>query len=80
MKRYLAQFGIKVQNLDTLSENKVQKNQSYQDMSTIKVVFPFLYSSKKKNQKDSANFWLRKMTENQNCAIFDIQYQIKPNT
>ena len=43
-------------------------------MSIIKVNLPFLYSSMKNNHKDSADF------EVQNCATFDLQYKIEPNT
>ena len=48
-----------------------------QNMSIIQVDLPFLYSSmKKKIVKIRLIFDFI----NQNCAIFDLQYQIKPNT
>ena len=36
----------------------------------MKVGLPFLYSSMKKNQKDSANFWHRKMTLKVRIVLF----------
>ena len=45
------------QNLGPFLVIKYIKNHSYQNMSIIKVVLLFLYSSmKKKNQTDSAHF------------------------
>ena len=39
------------------------------------------FFNEKKIRKDSADFWYKKNSfENQNFAIFDLQYQIKPNT
>ena len=60
--RPLVFFGFEGQTLGTLFENKVHsKSQSYENMSIIKVGFPFLHSSMKKNQKVSVDFWHRKM-------------------
>ena len=44
----------------------------------MKVNCPFLYSSMKRNRKDSADF--ENDFENPNFATFDLQYQIKSNT
>ena len=52
------------------------KIQNDQTMSIVKVDLPFLYSSMKKKIKIRLIFDFI----NQNCAIFDLQYQIKPNT
>ena len=50
-------------------------------MSIVKVVLPFLYTSmNKENRKIRLIFEIENDFENQNCAIFDLQYQIKPNT
>ena len=49
---------------------KYIKNQSCQNMLIIKVNCPFLYSSmKKKNCKDSADFWHRKI-KNEFCYVW----------
>ena len=50
-------------------------------MSIVKVNLPFLYSSmKKKFIKIQLIFDIDNAFENQNFDIFDLQYQIKPNT
>ena len=54
-----------------LSVLKVFSNQSYQNMTIIKVALLFKYSStKKKNEKDSVNFWHRKMTLKVRIVLF----------
>ena len=68
------------QNLCPFLVRKYIKNYSYQNKSIIKVVLLFLYSTMKKNRKDSLDICHRKMTENQNCAIFDLPFQINLNT
>ena len=58
----MVRFGIKGQNLGPFLVMKYIKNQSYHNMSIIKVLLPFLYFSMKRNKKDSYYFWHRKMT------------------
>ena len=60
----------KVEKLGLLLVTKCIENQSYQNMPIIKVGLLFLYSSMKKNQKDSANFWHRKMTLKIRIGLF----------
>ena len=76
--------------LDLVSNFKIQahfqkikyiKNQIYKKMIIIKVNPPFLYSSmKKKLVKIWLIFDAENVFANQNFAVFDLQYQIKPNT
>ena len=70
------------QNLGPFLVIKYIKNYSYQNMSIIKVVLLFLYSSmKKKIRKIRLIFYIENYFKNQNCAtVFDLGYQIEPNT
>ena len=52
---------LEVQNFGPFLVTKYINNYSYQNISIIKVVLLFSYSSMKKNQKDSVAFWNRKM-------------------
>ena len=54
---------------------------SYQSMPIIKIVLQFLYSSMKIFfRKLRLIFDIENDFENQNCDIFDLPFQIDPNT
>ena len=56
------QLRLEGQNLCLFLVIKYIKSYNYQNMSIIKGLLLFLYSSMKNDQKDLADFWHRKMT------------------
>ena len=80
MNEDLDQLRLEGQNLDPFLATKYTENYSYQNMSKVTVVFLFLYSSMKNIRKIQRIFDIKIDFENQNCAIFDLSFQIIPNT
>ena len=51
---------------------KYIENQSYESVTIIKVVTPFLYSETKKNRKIQLIFYIDNYFKDQNCAMFGL--------
>ena len=69
-------FDSSDQKLGTILENKCIENQSYENMSLIKVGFPFSNFFHKK--RDLSDFWHRKMTLKIKVAL-SLTLKIKKN-
>ena len=77
----LVQFGVKGQNLGTSLEKSTfkikdskSKSSKYANNKSCSPIF--IFSMKEKIRKILQIFDI----ENQNCAIFELRYQIEPNT
>ena len=74
----MASFGIKHQNLGAYLENKVYRKSKLSKYGINKSLSPtFVFFNEKRNSKKILSIF---DFENQKFAIFDLQYQIKPNT